>query len=158
MTKENYMKTLLSIVLVMLISMSANASEEVGDLKMNDASVNETTVMLYYKDLVAPRKFYKEQLGLMATYEDDWVSLYKLTSTSAVGLVLEGGTAYHKAQNLNAVMLSLTVDDADSWYEKIKSAGIPILKEIYNHPKAPIRAFLVEDPGGYSVEIFQWLK
>jgi predicted enzyme related to lactoylglutathione lyase len=152
------MKILLSIVVTMLISISTYGSGEEEKLKMNDKSITETTVMLYYSDLTAPRNFYKNQLGLDATYEDDWVSIYRLTSGSAVGLVLEGGTAYHKAKSDNAVMLSLTVDNVDAWYEKVKSAGISILKEIYNHPEVPIRAFLVEDPGGYTVEVFQWLK
>ena len=56
-------------------------------------------------------------------------------------------------------MLSLVVNDVDAWYEKVTAnTDVVILKEIYNNKSAPIRAFLVQDPGGYSVEVFQWVK
>ncbi|MBT7950839.1 MAG: VOC family protein [Gammaproteobacteria bacterium] len=153
------MKHIFSGIIFMLISLAVFASNDEGSNTMNDELISESTVMLYYKDLKAPRTFYKDVLGLTATFEDDWVSLYKLTATSAVGLVKEGGTAYHKANKDSAVMLSLTVNNVDTWYEKIKAnQSIVILKEIYDHGKAPIRAFVVEDPGGYTVEIFQWVK
>ena len=153
------MKSLFLPVFAMLISMTVYASNDDENIEMDDKRITDSTVMLYYKDLDAPRKFYKDLLGLESTYEDDWVSIYKLTSSSAVGLVLEGGTAYHKAKQDNAVMLSIGVENVDAWYEKIHSTeGVKTLKEIYNHPKAPIRAFLVEDPGGYTIEILQWLK
>ncbi|MFT5350826.1 MAG: putative enzyme related to lactoylglutathione lyase [Planctomycetota bacterium] len=153
------MKSLFLAVFAMLISMTAYASNDDENIEMNDKKITDSTVMLYYKNLDAPRSFYKDLLGLESTYEDVWVSIYKLTPSSAVGLVLEGGTAYHKAKQDNAVMLSIGVEDVDAWYEKIQSAeGVKTLKEIYDHPKAPIRAFLVEDPGGYTIEILQWLK
>ena len=152
-------KTLMSVVIVMLVSVTANASDGEDNKIMSMGMIKESTVMLYYRELDAPREFYQHILGLQASYEDDWVSIYSLTPTSAVGLVQEGGSAYHRARKDNAVMLSLVVDNTDAWYKRIKSTGrIKILKEIYDHPKAPIRAFLIEDPGGYTVEIFQWLK
>ena len=153
------MKNLFLTAFAMLVSMTAYASDEGDNTTMSDMNIAETSVMLYYKDLEAPRKFYKGMLGLETTYEDDWVIIYQLNPGAAVGIVLEGGTAYHKAKEDNAVMLSLTVEDANAWYIALQSvADIKILKEIYDHPKAPIRAFLLEDPGGYVIEFFQWLK
>ncbi len=143
---------------LMLLSIMAYASNDEGKI-MGDEKITESYVMLYYKDLQAPRDFYHGLLGLEATYDDEWVTLYRINEGASVGIVKEGGTAYHAVQDTNAVMLSLTVDNADVWYEKLSSAdGIVILKEIYNHEKAPIRAFVVADPGGYTIEVFQWLK
>ena len=150
------MKIIIAGITAILMSNLTMASSD--EIKMSE-KITESTVMLYYENLDGPRKFYRDLLGLKATYDDVWVSIYSLTPSSAVGLVQEGGTAYHKAKKDNAVMLSITTEDVDEWYEKVRSAGdIKILKEIYNHEKAPIRAFLVEDPGGYTVEFFQWLK
>ncbi|NKB36974.1 MAG: hypothetical protein GKR93_07340 [Gammaproteobacteria bacterium] len=147
------MRRIYILLLAMLLSITLYASD---DKQMKD-EVIDSYVMLYYGDLAEPRKFYGETLGFTATMEDDWLSLYKITSGSYVGIIKEGGTAYHPARNENSVMLSLTVADADAWYEKLQAAGdIKILKEIYNHSKAPIRAFVAEDPGGYTVEIFEW--
>ena len=149
------LRKLYILTLCMLLSSPLYAS---GEKQMND-EVIDSYVMLYYSDLEAPRRFYGEILGFTSTMEDDWLSLYKITSGSYVGIIKEGGTAYHPARDENSVMLSLTVADADAWYKKIQAAGdIKILKEIYNHSKAPIRAFVAEDPGGYTVEIFEWKK
>jgi glyoxalase/bleomycin resistance protein/dioxygenase superfamily protein len=153
------MKKFLTGVFILLFATANFASSDNENMTMSDSKIAESYVMLYYKSLDAPRKFYANVLGLQASFEDDWVSLYRITSDSYVGLVREGGTAYHKAQHKNAVMLSLVVDKVDEWYEKIKmNKDVLVLKEIYNHAEAPIRAFLVEDPGGYTLEIFQWLK
>ena len=51
------------------------------------------------------------------------------------------------------------MEDVDKWNEKVSAyPEIKYLKEIYNHDSVPIRAFLIEDPGGYTVEVFQWLN
>ena len=153
------MKYLLPGILIMLSSIMSYASAEADKSMMADSKITESYVMLYYKSLDAPRKFYGKTLGLEPTYEDEWVTLYRITKGSSVGVVKEGGTAYHSAQKNNAVMLSLDVDNVDSWYKKIKaSQDMVMLKELYNHESTPIRAFLIADPGGYTVEIFQWLK
>ena len=56
-------------------------------------------------------------------------------------------------------MISLVTEDVDRWHARLKDhPDIPFVKEPYNHDKVPIRAMLVRDPGGYTVEFFQWLK
>jgi predicted enzyme related to lactoylglutathione lyase len=153
------MKKIMVCLAMMLMVLGVNASSDNKEKTMNKSDIAESYVMLYYKSLDAPRNFYANILGLEASYEDDWVSLYRITENSFVGTVKEGEAAYHKVQNNNAVMLSLVVDDVDAWYKKITAhPEVLILKEIYNNENAPIRAFLVEDPGGYSLEVFQWVK
>ncbi len=153
------MKNIITGIILLIVFANSYASSDKENKSMSDSKIAESYVMLYYKSMDAPRNFYSKVLGLEAAFDDEWVTLYRITSSSYVGVVKEGGTAYHKAQENSAVMLSLVVDNVDSWYEKIKtSQGVTILKEIYNHDSAPIRAFLVEDPGGYTLEIFQWVK
>ena len=153
------MKNIIACVLMLLFAFAAHASSDSKEETMTKSDITESYVMLYYKALDAPRHFYANIIGLESSYEDDWVSLYRITETSFVGLVREGESGYHKVQENNAVMLSLVVDDVDAWYKKITAhADVVILKEIYDNENAPIRAFLVADPGGYSVEVFQWVK
>ncbi len=156
------MKTILSVMLrIMTIplfcgSLSATENLEVTGM---ESKITESYVMLYYRDMTAPRHFYADILGLEASFQDDWVSLYKLTATSYIGVVKEGGNAYHKVQKTNAVMLSIVVDNVDLWYNRVKAnPDVPVLKEIHNSDNVPIRAFLIKDPGGYTVELFQWLN
>ena len=126
---------------------------------MSLPGISEQYTMLYYKDMQAPRDFYGGLLGLTSVMDDDWLSLYQLTPTSFVGIIKEGEDSWHKVQDTNAVMLSIVTDDVDSWYQRVVSDGkVKILQEIYDNEAVPIRAFLMQDPGGYSVEIFQWVK
>ena len=150
------MKALITCIASIVFTSSLMAGGEQKMQKTNDGVI-DSYVMFYYENLDAPRQFYSELLGFTATMEDDWLSLYKINAASYLGIIQEGGTAYHSAKPENSVMLSLTVADIDAWYDRIRANGsVTVLKEIYDHSKAPIRAFLIEDPGGYTVEIFAW--
>ena len=119
--------------------------------------IDSHIVMLYYDDISDAADFYENTLGLQKTMNEDWVKIYQLTDTSSVGVVKVGPGAYHATQEKNAVMLSIVTSDVDGWYRRIKAAGkVKFLKDIYESD-VPIRAFLVEDPGRYTVEFFQWL-
>lgn len=120
-------------------------------------SLTSQTTMFYYKELSAADHFYGEILGLEKTLDWDWVKFYKTGPASTVGLVVEGDGGWHKVQATNAVMLSLVTDEVDAWYQQVKAKkGAVFLKDIADG--GPIRSFLLEDPGGYTVEFFQWLE
>jgi predicted enzyme related to lactoylglutathione lyase len=142
------------LYLSVLLSPNGVAEESV----IQPLSIKENTLMFYYKDIAAVAPFYEKTLGLTKTFDQDWVKIYRLTATSNIGLVQEGEKSFHRAQADNAVMLSIVTDQVDAWYERLKATdGIVFLKHIYNNENVPIRAFLVTDPGGYSVEFYQWL-
>lgn len=121
--------------------------------------IAESYVMLYYKELGPAKAFYGEVLGLDAITADDWFALYRIAPGSAVGLIREGPNAYHRVQATNAVMLSIVTPDVDAWFARVSAQpGVKILKPVYEQKDAGIRGFLMEDPGGYTVEVFQWLR
>ena len=115
-------------------------------------------VMLYYKDIDRAREFYGGALKLERTMENDWVTLFQVTPQSFVGTVQEGGAGgYHKAQETNAVMVSIATNSIVEWRDHLKEyGGITFIKDLYEAVNLPMKAFLVEDPGGYTVEFFQW--
>ena len=154
------MKPRRCLVLQTLLCLSVMGTNLVAEEKiMPPFSIKENILMLYYKDITEAVPFYEQTLGLPKTFNQDWVKIYRLTATSSVALVQEGEGSFHRAQADNAVMLSIVTEDVDAWYERLKQdQGIVFLKDIYNNEHAPIRAFLVEDPGGYSIEFFQWLN
>jgi len=128
-------------------------TEESSDMRPGtDAQV----VMFYYKDLSDVDHFYGDTLGFEKTLDLDWVKMYKTSANSTVGLVAESEGAWHDVQEKNAVMLSIVTTEVDAWYDMLhKKEGVKFLKEIGDG--GPIRSFLIEDPGGYTVEFFQWL-
>jgi len=127
------------------------------------ASMNETITFFYYENLQAQVPFYEGLLGLEKTLDVDWVKIYRITATSSVGLVLQGH-GLHEVSADKPAMLSMVTDDVDAWYKKMKDASVRIISELpepglENDPGgAPVRGFIVEDPGGYTIEIFSWQK
>jgi len=123
------------------------------------AGVQEQATFLYYTDLAAPRHFYGEVLGLAHYYETPWVTLYRTAAGATLGIVKAPEDQVPADTKRDATMVSLITDDVESWYQRLRgNAEIKIQKPIYDHPAVPIRAFLLRDPGGYSVEFFQWHK
>ena len=89
------------------------------------------------------------------TYDANRARIYRTSASSYVGLV-EQGSGYHEASDDKPVMLSLVTDALDEWYKKLVAADVTVLSELADSSRAPVRAFMVEDPGGYTVEFFQW--
>jgi hypothetical protein len=119
----------------------------------------DQVTFLYYTDLEAARRFYGTLLGLSPYYETPWVTLYRSAPGATIGIVRRADDRMPADTKRDAVMVSIVVDDVGSWYDRLSRDGqIKFEKEIYDHPAVPIRAFLIRDPAGYSVEFFEWRK
>lgn len=123
------------------------------------ASVHDQVTFLYYTDLAAPRRFYGTVLGLTHYYETPWVTLYRTAPGATLGIVKAPDDQVSADAKRDAAMVSLVTSDVESWYRRLQgNAEVKIQKPIYEHPAVPIRAFLIRDPAGYSVEFFEWRK
>jgi hypothetical protein len=136
-------------------------SEEAAPVATAPASIPAVVsqvVMFYYDDLDAAEEFYGRKVGLEKTQDFGWAKFFRVAPGAEVGLVKAGPGAYHATQPRNAVMLSIVTTQVDAWYARLKAdASIPFLVDIHTADTAPIRNFMVRDPGGYTVEFFQWL-
>lgn len=125
------------------------------------ASMDETITFFYYEDLEAQIPFYEGVLELKKTMDEDWVKIYRITPTSSVGIVQQG-RGFHDVSDDKPAMLSMVTDDVDAWFERMVEAKVRVLKALpppdseREAGKAPVRGFIVEDPGGYTIEIFSW--
>lgn len=120
-------------------------------------TISSSTTMLYYDDISDAAHFYGEVLGLEKTLDWDWIHFYRTGPASSVGVVTVGPGAWHQVQEKNSVMLSLVTEEVDAWYDRVsKFDDVVVLKELKSG--GGIRSFLLEDPGGYTVEFFQWLE
>lgn len=138
--------------------MRANSSENPME-RSSAPAIESQIVMFYYEDLAAPAEFYGQTLGLTQTQDFGWARFFQVVPGSEVGLVKAGPGAFYTPQARNAVMLSIVTPDVDAWYKRLKGKpGVDIVVELQAHSDAPIRNFMVRDPGGYTVEFFQWLK
>ncbi len=153
------MKAIAKIAASLVVPISAFISASVTAEDSGPPPIESQIVMLYYDDISEAVNFYEHILDLQKTLNEEWVKIYRLTNSSSIAVVKVGPGAYHTAQDRNSVMLSLVTTDVDGWYRRLrKNGGVSFLKDIHDSENVPIRSFLVEDPGGYTVEFFQWLE
>lgn len=119
-------------------------------------AIRSQVTFLYYSDLAEAARFYEETLGLKATFSLEWVKIFQITETASVGLV-DTRRGHFNTPETRGVMLSLVTDDVDRWYDRLKISGAKLLGPPKSNPETGIRAFLFQDPGGYTLEFFQWL-
>ena len=112
---------------------------------------------LYYGDLATPAAFYGDLLGLDLVIEQEMARIYRvwIRIVFACG---SGRPTVFKVRQENSVVISLTVDKVDSWYEHLVNSGVKILTEPQDHERAPVRSFFFEDPGGYTIEIQEFMR
>jgi len=111
----------------------------------------------YYDDLDAPQHFYGETMGLTLVEDQEWAKIYEVAGSAFIGIVA-GDKAFHQPQADSAVLLTLVVDDIDAWYARLRDTDVPFLTDIRDVEGIQVRAFFVEDPGGYAVEVQQFLN
>jgi len=150
-------------LLAVLVAMMVIVWPAGSVLAEQPSAMNETITFFYYEDLDLQVPFYEDLLGLTKTLDEDWVKIYRITATSSIGLVKQGH-GLHQVSEDKPAMLSIVTDDVDAWYERLTRANVPVRTEL---PKpgsgpeageAPVRGFIVEDPGGYTIEFFSWQK
>jgi len=110
----------------------------------------------YYEDIAAAEMFYRETLGLALVEDQGWAKILEAGGSAFVGLV-DGERGFCKPRGESAVLLTFVVEDVAGWYERLRQAGVPILRELAEHAEIQVRCFFIRDPGGYAVEIQQFL-
>jgi catechol 2,3-dioxygenase-like lactoylglutathione lyase family enzyme len=143
--------------LILILSMTAlpAASEE-------RPPVMGQVTFLYYEDLPAAERFYREILGLSTTFELDWVKIFRLAPGSSVGLVnaTKGSLRPAAVDTDKPVMVSLVVDKVDvgRWHAYLESRGVEVGESPKVGADGNVLAFAFKDPGGYTLEVFAWQK
>jgi len=107
---------------------------------------------LYYDDLEEAARFYEDVMGFEKTVDQGWAKIYRVAGEAHVGLV-DGSRGYHRPSPSKPVMITVVVDDVDAWFRYLKGKGVKTLSEPRDHDEIGIRAFLLEDPEGYVIEI-----
>lgn len=114
---------------------------------------------LYFNDLAKADAFYRDVLGLELEFDLEWVKIYKISPTSSVGLVnaTEGSL---RPSGDKPVMVSMVVemDDVDAWWRYLKSKGVDVGDAPGPEGDGAVKAFGFEDPEGYALEVFAWVK
>jgi catechol 2,3-dioxygenase-like lactoylglutathione lyase family enzyme len=107
-------------------------------------------------DLEPIERFYGEVLGLELVEDRGWTKIYSVGGNGFLGIV-GGEKGFHRPREENAVLVTLVVDDVLGWYACLKERGVTLLTEVKEVEDIQVRAFFLQDPGGYTLEIQQFL-
>lgn len=106
----------------------------------------------YYRDLPAAMAFYEDILGLKLAIDQGWSKIYKIDGQAHVGLVDEK-RGMQKWAAAKTVQICLRVPDVDAWYAWAQSENVAGLSKMFDSDELGIRAFAMEDPEGYQIEV-----
>ncbi len=107
---------------------------------------------LYYEDLDAATRFYRDVLGLRVVVDQGWAKILKLAENAHVGLV-DGKRGSLRPSRDKPVMVTILVPDVDAWYAHFERLGVPTMSEPHDVAGMNLRQFMLRDPEGYVIEI-----
>jgi predicted enzyme related to lactoylglutathione lyase len=125
-------------------------------MDQNKPGVKSQITFLYYRDLQPVSAFYQDVMGFELVEDQGWAKIYRISGNAYLGIVDEG-KGFHKAQEKNAVLVTLVVDDVFWWREHLESQGVNMLTEVRDVQDIQVRCFFCQDPGGYAIEVEQFL-
>jgi len=112
---------------------------------------------LYYHELEPVDRFYRDVIGLELLEDQGWGKIYSIGRGAFLGIVA-GEKGFHQPQDENAVLVTLVVDDVFAWYDYLEGQGVNLLTPVRDVQDIEVRGFFLADPGGYTLEIQQFLN
>jgi predicted enzyme related to lactoylglutathione lyase len=111
----------------------------------------------YYNNLDAAARFYEQTMRFELVEDQQWAKIYRVAGTAFMGIVA-GDKGFRRPQAYNAVLLTVLVNDVHAWHAYLAEQGVRFLTGVQDKPEIQVRCFFIEDPGGYAIEIQQFLR
>jgi lactoylglutathione lyase len=119
--------------------------------------VEKAITFFYYVDLPTALDFYTEVMGFPLEIDQGWSKILRIAEHAYVGLVDET-RGMHRANPIKPVQLCIRVPDVDAWHRYLSSHNAIGLTEPKDSVSLGIRAFVLEDPEGYQIEVQSVLR
>lgn len=126
-------------------------------MDQNNLNVQSQITFLYYRDLQPISRFYQDIMGFTLVEDQGWAKIYRVSGNAYLGIVDEK-KGFREAQEKNAVLITLAVEDVFRWYNYLRHKGVKVLTQLREIEDIQVRCFFLEDPGGYAIEVQQFLK
>ena len=123
-----------------------------SDAKPPDGGIVLAITFQYYRDLPRAMAFYEDVLGFELAIDQGWSKIYRIDGQAHVGLVDETRGMQNWAED-KTVQLCLRVPDVDAWYGWVQSRKVDGLSKMFDSAELGIRAFAMNDPEGYQIEV-----
>jgi len=156
---------------MILVFLFINAVSSSYAQQKTDSSSQKKTTMSYQdvysvfitKDLKASKEFYTKWFDFEIVFESGFFILFSSGGTKPLSIAFmsekhPSSPPSNPALNSKAgVFLTLQVDDAKSFYEKLKKAGLKIYYELKDEPWGQ-RRFGVIDPNEMYIDIVEQIE
>lgn len=119
--------------------------------------VEKAITFLYYKDLPKAFAFYTEVMGFPMEIDQGWSKILRIAENAYVGLVDET-RGMHRAHPVKPVQLCIRVPDVDKWHAYLAGHQACGLTDPRDSISLGIRAFVLDDPEGYQIEVQSVLR
>lgn len=117
-----------------------------------DGGVMLAITFLYYRDLPRAMRFYEEVMGFTLVIDQGWSKIYSIGGGAHVGLVDETRGSKRASEN-KPVQLCIRVADVDGWHAFVSQYDVANLSAPKTVDDLGIRAFVMDDPEGYQIEV-----
>jgi len=119
--------------------------------------VQSQITFLYYRQIEPAASFYEQTMGFELVEDQGWAKIFRVGGTAYVGIVA-GEKGFHSPQERNAVLVTLVVDNVAAWYKHFKGQGVRMLSALEHRHEIGIQCFFLQDPGGYTLEVQQFMN
>lgn len=118
----------------------------------NHGTVEKAITFLYYVDLQKAFDFYTQVMGFPLEIDQGWSKILRIAEHAYIGLVDEA-RGMHRAHPVKPVQVCIRVPDVDAWHRYLAAHNVAALTEPKDSSALGIRAFVLEDPEGYQIEV-----
>lgn len=120
-------------------------------------SPTSSVTFLYFDDFPSAKRFFTSVLGLEQVLDQKWAAIWRTGPSGFVGAV-DVRKASIPVVNRGGVLISLNVDDAESWHGKMTQTGASQLTPIRHNPEIGLTSFFFKGPEGYDFEIQEFTR
>lgn len=121
-------------------------------VKRPDGGIVLCITFQYYRELPKVMAFYEEVMGFELAIDQGWSKIYRIDGQAHVGLVDEARGMQNWAEQ-KTVQICLRVPDVDAWHAWAAFKNVAGLTKIFDSAELGIRAFAMNDPEGYQIEV-----
>lgn len=125
---------------------------------MEDLAITSQVTFLYFYDFPKACKFIDDTFGFPVVYYPGWACLWRTAGQAFLGAVDARKGSIKDISQIKSVLVSLTVKDAEKWYQKLEKLNLEEMTEIKLIPDIGLRSFFFKGPEGYNFEIQEFMS
>lgn len=119
---------------------------------MSKNTISSQITFLYFRDFPRACRFFEEVLQLETAYDPGWARVFRTGTDAFIGAV-DVSQGSITVQERGGMLISLTVDDVEGWYERLLPWKLESMSEIKEIADVGLQSFFFKGPEGYDFEI-----